>query len=100
MAQVHVHSEGINASAGRLAKTNDSIRDSFEDLKKSIGQLDSSWDGCASEYAIRKFFEIDKEFSKKRYDAFASYVDHLRAVVNPGYAETESKNVSLADSFK
>lgn len=100
MAQLHVNAEGINASAGRLSKTNEGIRDSFEDLKGKIGHLDSAWDGSASEYAIRKFHEIDKEFSKKRYDTVASYVNHLRAVVNPGFAATETKNVNLADSFK
>ena len=100
MSRMHVNTAGIAASAGRLTKTNENIRDSFADVRKAISKLDSSWDGAASEFAVSKFHEIDKECSQRRYDAVKENIDYLNRIINPGFVATESKNASLADMFK
>lgn len=99
MAGIKVNTDAATDSALKIKGYNDSLKDKFAIVENAINSLGNSWDGAASENAIRRFNEIKTEYPDNRYAVIDSYVRFVFSRVDDGYAKLEAANASLADVF-
>lgn len=100
MARLKMDTEAVVTAAGNIKQYNNQMRDGFPAVDTAISRLNASWDGSASNAAIKKFGEIKAQFNDARYTVLDNYVNFLLQQVGEGYTQTENANVSLADQFK
>ena len=100
MPDIRIDTDAAVAAAGRIEKINDEINNEFESVLKAIQNLDASWDGNASNNAIKRFSAIRKQCCESRYRVLKNYSTLLLNAVGQGYESTETSNISLANQFK
>ena len=104
MSRLFINTGNVEASANRLKTMNVRIRDRFADVDAAIRQLAESWDGPASEKAVRKYNSMKADFKNARYEVFDSFVTFMLNQAGAGYEQTEEANKktasALADRFK
>lgn len=100
MADIKIITDLIISTAEEIAVINKSIKEDFEDVKRAMGKLDSSWDGKAATEAMQCFNSINAQFGETRYNIMDNYVNFLRQYVAPSYENAENVNVKLAEAFK
>ena len=71
----------------------------FDNLIRSMGNLERIWSGIASGNAMASF-NILKEHLGTRNTQMTNYIDFIKQVIVSGYEETETSNTTLADAFK
>ena len=100
MSNLQVNTDVVKAFATDIEVINAQIRDGFFEVQSAINQLDSTWDGRASENSIRVFNDIKAKYTDSRYVIMDNYVKYLKQVVGEGDEQTENANIALADYFK
>lgn len=100
MDDLKINTVSVRAIAQNLRRYNNEMRNGLNEVKNSIRQLDSAWDGSASSNAIHKFYSICNTFDDARYKTLDNYAAVLSETVGAGYEVTETQNQSLADTFK
>jgi uncharacterized protein YukE len=97
---IKVDTERVSAAAKQIAQYNRKIRDDFSAVELAMKALANVWDGTASSQAISAFHELKQAYDEPRYEVMNNFVTFLHQQVDPGYTQTETTNVSLADRFK
>lgn len=100
MARLKVDAEQVIATANKIKKLNNQMRDEFCTVQDAIKRLDGTWDGSAATNAIGKFNSIKNSYCNARHSVIDSFVAFLHQQVGEGYTQTENVNKSLADQFK
>lgn len=100
MPDIRINTDVAVAAAGRIETINNEINNEFESVSNAIKNLDASWDGKASNNAIKRFSAIRIQCCENRYKVLKNYSTLLLNAVGQGYESTETSNMSLANQFK
>lgn len=95
-----INVDGVRRCAGKIKNYNEHMNSEFDAMQKAINEMDASWDGTASNEAIKAFNSIKKNYKNVRYKVIDNYVAFLYRQIGEGYTLAESQNKSLADAFK
>ncbi|MCL2082887.1 MAG: hypothetical protein FWH04_06605 [Oscillospiraceae bacterium] len=98
MAKQIVDTVRINSSINKLRAVNGNINSAFDTLKGKANKL-SGWKGGAgtkAQTALHQLFESNEA----RSTVLQNYINLLEQQVSPGYKDTETVNIKLADQFK
>lgn len=96
---IKVDTARVSAAAKNISNYNSRIRDDFSSVETAMKALNNAWDGAAASRAMSALHEIKDTFHGPRYEVLQNYVAFLQQTVNPGYAQTEKTNTSLANLF-
>jgi len=99
MAKQTINTDRVAASASKLRTVNNNINNEFRTLQNKANQLGGSWKGAAGTLAQTTMQQLFKH-SAERSAVLQNYISILEQQVNPGYANAENVNTSLADKFK
>lgn len=97
---VYIQSGAVTAAADRLDVINRHITDDFTVLKNAIASLNGSWDGGASEKAMKRFEHLRKTYEVPRSQRVRDLAAFMRDRVQESYEMTESAVKAAASQFK
>ncbi len=98
--QIRVNTDQVAQIANEIEKLNKELNEQLNKGKSRIDSLASTWEGDASRETISSFDEFASKFFKNYEDVITQYVKFLRNNVEKGYFDTETANISLAETFK
>ncbi len=99
MPDLKMKTQVVSNTANDIRNINIKIRDDFDNLCKKVNNLNNSWDGSASDAALKKFTELKNDYSKPRYTVIDNYVAFLCQQIGEGYTQTEDANEKIADQL-
>ena len=91
-------SDQIKEINAQIIECNNSINEKYDNLKREISKLNSSWTGNAGAEAEKRFGDLET-LKIKRAKQLKVLTDMLEKVKN-GYIQTEQTNNSLSSRFK
>ena len=94
-----VNTDSLSASANNLRNVNRNINSEFQTLQNKAQIIDNNWQSPAGDAARTAMRQIFKH-NEARSSVIRNYINMLEQQVNPGYADTETVNIKLADKFK
>jgi uncharacterized protein YukE len=97
---IKVNTEQVAAIASSIESLNGQLKDLLLESNSLMQRLGDSWTGEAATKTIENYNGFARTFSDQYYQVIDQYVKFLRVNVSSGYFETETANISLADSFK
>ena len=98
MAKQAVDTERVTASAAKIRTADNAINSAFKTLQNKAKQLDNSWNSAAGTTAKTTMYQLFQS-GAERSKVLQNYVNMLTQQVNPGYADAETANTTLADKF-
>lgn len=90
MADILVSSVGMREKSSTFRSIAESIKNYTEDMKKTVENLRSSWEGTASEETRKTFANFQGSFDDK-YNTIIGYAKFLEEAAD-AYDKTESAN--------
>ena len=93
------NADELSDAKTKLIDYNDLINDDFENIKKSVNDLESIWKGKAGDAVIKNFNDKLKKFAENRYKKQNSAINLINTI-NKGYEATEDGNSKLSSRFK
>lgn len=97
---IKVNTDQVTQIASEIDSLNKQLLDELEKCKSTLNNLANVWTGEASNATREAFNSFANTYFQNYHDIIDQYVKFLKENVAQGYFETESSNVSLADSFK
>ncbi len=97
---IKVNTDQVSQAASALESLNKQLTEELAASKAVIDGLASVWEGEAAERTISAFNEFATKYFQSYEDVITGYVQFLRTNVEQGYAETETVNVNLAETFR
>ena len=93
MADIKVSSTSLREKAASFKSIADSIRNYTEDMKKTVDNLRSTWEGTASENTRSAFNKFQATFDEK-YETIIRFAEFLEATADE-YEKTENANAQI-----
>jgi len=97
---IKINTGAVSTAATQIAKINQNISNDFSMVESAMNTLNRSWDGGASDNAIRKYQNIKNNYHQNRYDVIKQMVNFMRKQAGEGYEKTEQAIQSAASAFK
>lgn len=95
---LQVDKEKLRTTAIAVRSKNNSISHSFGEIQTAVVQMDTVWNGSASQNAIEAYNRLKNTYCSPRSNALESVARVLECIAN-GYEVTEEVNTSLSDRF-
>ena len=96
---IRISTDSVNEIAATIERLNNELDQTLAESRHAIDRLNSVWQGEAAEATISSYNNFANNYFQNYKDIITQYVQFLRNNVAQGYVETETANVSLADSF-
>lgn len=96
---VQVDKDKLRTTAIAIRSKNNSITHAFGEIQTAVVQMDTVWNGSASQNAMEAYNRIKNTYCTPRSNALESVARILDSIAN-GYELTEETNTSLSDRFK
>ncbi len=96
---IQVDKGKLLVAANMVRTGNSGISQAFVEVQTAVSQMDTVWNGSASQNAIEAFNRLKNTYCSPRHNALESIARVLNCIAN-GYEVTEEKNASLSDRFK
>lgn len=93
MADIKVSSTSLREKATSFQNLADSIRDYTEDMKKTVDNLRSTWEGKASDNTREAFNKLQATFDEK-YERIINFAKFLETTADE-YEKTENTNAQI-----
>ena len=97
---INVDTSKVVSTANTISAKNTAIKNDFKSVETAIRQLNTSWNGSASEGAIGAFDNIKNSYCDTRYTVVNDLVKFMLEQVGERYDTTETKLCSAASAFK
>lgn len=97
---IRVNTDQVAQIASNLEGLNKQLSEKLSESRATINNLNSVWQGEASQATISSFEEFAAKYFQNYEDVITQYVQFLRTNIDAGYFDTETVNISLADAFK
>lgn len=97
---IKISTDQVEAIATSVENSNKKLKQTLEESQTAIKNLNSTWQGEASQATISAYDSFAANFFQNYYDIIDQYVKFLRTNVSADYQATETSNTSLADAFK
>ena len=97
---IKINTGAVSTAATQIAKINQNINNDFSMVESAMNTLNRSWDGGASDNAIRKYQNIKNNYYQNRYNVIQQLVNFMRKQAGEGYEKTEQAIQSAAAAFK
>ncbi len=97
---IKMDTDAVKLAADNIATLNGNMKDTLNELSKTVGKLRSSWEGKAAENCIGKFNDMNSAYGEARHTAINNVVVFLKQQIGEGYEEQEKVNISLAELFR
>ena len=90
----------VLAVAQELSNLNGQLTQEIQECERLINSLKSGWTGEAAEATESVFTAFANSYKESDHELIASYAKFLRQGVATGWANTETQNTQLGNSFK
>lgn len=100
MANITISTDEVASLASGIEALNQQLLDTLNESQETIKGLGGVWEGEAYQETLKVYNSFASKYFQNYHDVIDSYVKFLRSNVEAGYTQTETANVSLADSFK
>lgn len=97
---VQINTALVLSASTDISNENAALRNSYDDIDKTISNLKKDWSGSACDLCCKKAEYIKNQFKETRFAVVEDYVRFLRMQVGEGYETTETVISSAADAFK
>ena len=97
---ITVNTDQVGEIASNLEKLNKRLSEELNRGKQTVNNLSNIWSGEASQATLESFNEFATKYFQNYEDVITQYVQFLRLNVQQGYFDTETQNISIANSFK
>ena len=101
-SNIKVNTAKVRNVADELASLNRGIENDFDNICTAVANMDSSWDGAASNNAVSKFNKLKSECksSTGRKAVMQQHIKFLKVNVAGDYENTENANRDLSSLFR
>lgn len=100
MSSITISTDEVASIASGIESLNQQLLDTLNESQETIKNLGSIWEGEAYQETLKIYNAFAAKYFQNYHDIINNYVKFLRTNVDAGYVETETANISLADSFK
>lgn len=100
MSSILISTDEVASIASGIETLNQQLLDTLNESQETIKNLGGVWEGEAYQETLKIYNSFAAKYFQNYHDIIANYVKFLRTNVEAGYVETETANISLADSFK
>lgn len=100
MSNIVISTDEVASIASGIEALNQQLLDTLNESRETIEGLGGTWEGEAYQETVKVYKTFASKYFQTYHDVINNYVKFLRTNVEAGYVETETANVSLADSFK
>lgn len=97
---IKINTAIVRSTAAQISSVNNKMNNDFFAVDSAINALNRSWDGSASDIAMRKFQSIKNNFYNNRFNVVNDMVNFMLKQVGEGYESTETAVSSAASAFK
>ena len=95
-----INTSDIENVATELERLNNQLKQEVADCQKVINNLKNGWSGEAAEATASVFAAFAKSYEENDHELIANYAKFLRQGVATNWANTETSNTELGNSFK
>lgn len=97
---IRINTDEVSQVATNIEQINKKLFETLENGMQEIEKLGNTWSGEAYQETAASFGAFATKYFQTYKDVIDQYVSFLRKNVEQGYFDTETKNTSLAESFK
>ncbi len=97
---IRINTDEVSQIASNIDGVNKKLCEVLENSMREIDSLGKSWSGEAYERVQESYRSFAQKYFQTYKDVIDQYVAFLRTNVEQGYFDTETTNISLAESFK